>query len=769
MAKKSLNQGWLTKYQKAGTVMPADILMDPKKLEQWMKDHPETRATAPQVYNKKTRAAAEKQIAARKAKDMTESEHLVNDLSNVGNWLEQSLLNSAPASPVQFKNPSYTNEEAEKVMPMGVLAGAAAVAPFAPYVLAPLEPIFTNPFVIDATLASGLYEGVPKAVDAFDKYREGKWYDASKDASEGALYLSPAIGTIYEEGVPFVRRMLNTENVKDAILRNALSAQLRYGKPRFATEAPPPIRRIDPIGRSSVGVKNDIRNFLTEDEYNEFLADAYRKNKGMYDRPLIEFKSSRPKSFVKGVGTTSDREGILFKEKFCLPGSECAKTANSVTSKLFTDVTGQPFEAVENAHNAWHMEDQMTRHGGINVTSSQPKLGDRILMGNSRDQSTYFPGYTADPRVRHAGMFAGYMQTEHGPIPMILESGHDNPLYLNPINNTFTGPNTVKEAIRPAQFIGNQFGQAMVDKNIRYAFRDKPPVATYSSDNTHVQGLLTRGEEFREPIKRTYDLTNDEYNELLNSLIGIGIQETKLNAKLPGSTLSKAKVQLQNALNEAGLLKPIKQTINTVKKVSNSSEAAAASNLPSYPGAAKIEMEAARYSNDNNIPFEEALNLVKSKYQPKPTNVSLTVEPSKGMFRQKFQTETDRLSNFGSNLKGENSLENAMGQMATNYQKAKKAYPDASPRQLIDITTLMWNSPTKAMNKDLVEFYIFGKNNPNPTKFNFSYINKINNYKNRYLNVKPQRVEPHFEFFRNKSYPEIQYKYGGKTWLNKYK
>ena len=40
--------GWLDKYQLAGPVaktpMPADVLMDPKKMAQWMKDHPEVTA-----------------------------------------------------------------------------------------------------------------------------------------------------------------------------------------------------------------------------------------------------------------------------------------------------------------------------------------------------------------------------------------------------------------------------------------------------------------------------------------------------------------------------------------------------------------------------------------------------------------------------------------------------------------------------------------------------------------------------------------------------
>jgi hypothetical protein len=547
------------------------------------------------------------------------------------------------------------------------------------------------------------------------------------------------------------------KNIKNVTVAKALSTQLKYAKPKFNNELPKLGKRIDPINRSTVNMQNDFISQMTPEEYDDFMNYIYQNNERSYNRPLIDFKGSRPNSYIEGIGS-NEKEGLLFKEKFCLPGSECAKSANAVTNKMYTDITGNPFDASGNAHNAWHMEDQMTRHGGVNINGADLKVGDRILMGNGVNQSTYVPGYTADPRVRHAGVFAGLQLTENGPIPMIFESGKNNAMYLNPLNFTFTGENTALEAIRPQQFINDDFGKSLVNKNIRYAFRDKPSVATYNSNNKKIQSLLTEAEKYRETIKKTHDITNDEFDELLNNVVSVGAQETKLNGALPGSKLSKAKILLQNKLNDAGLLKPIKQTLNATKNIlKNRSN----SNLPSYPGSSKLEMEAVLYANENNIPFDEALTQVKSKYQEKPKFTVSTVEPSKGMFRQKYQTELDRLSNFGKDLKNKNDLENAIGQMSSNFNAIKKAYPNLSPRETIDLTTLMWNSPGKAMDKELVDFYLLGKNNPDINKYNFDYIRKVNDYKDKYINIKPRLTEPHYEFSRNGRYPEIQYQKGG--------
>jgi hypothetical protein len=134
------------------------------------------------------------------------------------------------------------------------------------------------------------------------------------------------------------------------------------------------------------------------------------------------------------------------------------------------------------------------------------------------------------------------------------------------------------------------------------------------------------------------------------------------------------------------------------------------------------------------------------------------------MFRQKFKTENARTSDFEHHLTND-PVGHGLSQMAENYNKIKKLYPEATPRQLIDLTTLMWNSPGKAQNKKLVEFYLMGKDNPNPSKFKFDYVSKVNKFKDELINIHPQSVERHMDLVRG-TLPEIQYKLGGSYQTN---
>jgi hypothetical protein len=536
-----------------------------------------------------------------------------------------------------------------------------------------------------------------------------------------------------------------------------LSRNLNKGKLPIASL--PEIQRIDPITRSSVNVENDFVKNMSADEYDNYIKSIYRQNPEAFNNPLIEFKSSRPTSSNMPLNS-GIAEGLLFKEKFCLPGSECAKASNATANKIYTDITGKEFDVAGNAHNAWHLEDQMTRHGAIPVENmGDLKVGDRLLMGNGVNQSTYVPGYIADPNIRHAGTYAGLMEHEGDFYQMLLESGKNNAMYLNSLHTPFTGPNTLQKAIRPQQFIGDEFGENLVNKNIRYAFRNKPSVATYSSQNKKVQSIIDESEKHREQIKRMHDLTNDEFDEMLLSLVGVGAQETKLNAALPGSKLAKAKIKLQNILTDSGLTAPIKKTINAGKKIGNKATAKS-SDLPKYPGTSTVEMQSAILAENEGISFSEALKITKAKYQPGPKFRESTIEPSKGMFRQKFRTEDARTSNLESDITMD-EVGHGLSQMGENYNIIKKMYPEATPRQLIDLTTLMWNSPGKAKNKELVDFFLFGKNNPNPNKFNFDYVTKVKKQRNNLIDIQPKGVEPYKEVFRNSQYPEIQYQKGG--------
>lgn len=137
---------------------------------------------------------------------MTQGEYLMKDLKDAGNWIEQSLLNSAPASPVQFKNPNYTSEEAGQVLPMGVIAGAAAAAPF---ILEAAAPYLAEPIINASLTGAGAYMGANKGIDAYKNYKQGRWYQGSKDLAEAALLAGPGVYSAAEEVSPFVKRMLS--------------------------------------------------------------------------------------------------------------------------------------------------------------------------------------------------------------------------------------------------------------------------------------------------------------------------------------------------------------------------------------------------------------------------------------------------------------------------------------------------------------------------------------------------------------------------------
>jgi hypothetical protein len=615
------------------------------------------------------------------------------------------------------------------------------------------------------------------------KFIEDPSVQGGIDVGIDALEMAPLIGPTYNALSSGARATVNTigkapQATKNYIASRALSNQLDATP--LSVSKPTSVRpkKIDLINQSTVGVKNDFTAAMSEAEYNQFLEDIYLTHKEAFDNPMVEHKGwTRPSSYFDNVGnntgeyahlTPTERSdmGKFFKDKFCPPGSECAKSANAVSNRIYTDLTGKPFAVNENAHNAWHLEDQMTRHGGQVVDDmSSMKVGDRVLMGNEFNQSTEVPGYVADPSVRHAATYAGLGEVEGQYVPMVLESGKYNPMHLNPINYTFTGPNSVKKIIRPGQFVGDETGKALVDKNFRYAYRDAPATSEFSSQNETAQKLIDDADYYREWLKKSHDITNDEFNELVNNVIGVGAQETKLNGLLPGSKLSKAKIALQDKLNEAGLTKPIKEVMNAGKRVLNL-RLPQDPNLPKYPGASQIEMEAAKLSANGDMSLKEAVEMVKTQYQKKPRFTLSNTDPSNGPFRQKYQTKTDQLAGMGEDLKKQDAFPNAIGQMAENYKKAQNLYPDASPRELMDITTLMWNSPGKASNKKLVDFYLFGKDNPDPSKFNFDYLRKVNNVKDELINVHPKgKRDPYYEYFRNGEYPEIQYRDGG---LHKY-
>jgi hypothetical protein len=598
-------------------------------------------------------------------------------------------------------------------------------------------------------------------------------YNITDAAGHGAMTILGFTGVPYKAGMASLvddfgqtSKYLTTQKNNIKISR-ALNKSIKDTNltPSLNKKSNNLIPRLDLLNsRSSIGKQNDFVS--TVDNYPDFLREVFLQKPTAYTRPLIRMKNHlQPASFLN-----KNNQNTKFKSLFCEPGSECAKTANSVNSKLFSEITGQPFDYNANAHNAWHMEHQMTRHGGAPVNDII--IGDRILLGNGVDNSTYAPNMIADPSIRHAAVYAGDIEHEGQRIPMVLESGRNNPLYLNPIFHTFAGeysnPKNVTKAVRPAQQLDNEnFILGLVDRNLRYAYRNKPAIYNSFSKNPQAQKFLDEMEKFREEVKNSYDLTNDEFNELRNSLIGIGAQETKLDATLPGSFLSKQKIKIQDLLTERGLTMPIKQIKSTIEsKLNNVINFSKNSNLPTYPGASFLEKEAAILSSESGKSFTTALQEIKSKYQPKPKFTVNNTIPSRGTFRQKQLTELDQKI-INKSLFNKDYSREALGLMAENFNTMKRLYPEANPKQLIDLTILSWNSPGKAKNKDLVDFYIFGKRNPNAERFSFDYVRKINAHKNNLIEnpVNREGLIKHQKLHNEKG-PEIFYREGGVLKIN---
>ena len=103
--------------------------------------------------------------------------------------------------------------------------------------------------------------------------------------------------------------------------------------------------------------------------------------------------------------------------------------------------------------------------------------------------------------------------------------------------------------------------------------------------------------------------------------------------------------------------------------------------------------------------------------------------PSKGIYQQKELSERGR--HYGLNF--DNTEEQAMASLSLavdNYHVLKKKYPNLSNDEIIDLTTLMHNAPSKALEPRFVNHYL--KNN------DIDYVNKI------------KRVTPDMKFGENK-------------------
>ncbi len=233
---------------------------------------------------------------------------------------------------------------------MGILAastGAPLIRTAAnalPYLNAPLTiggRVFPAVTAGNALMAAGAANSTEQILNPNSELRTNP--DAYNIGMTGLGYVGLGVGknisNMLSPGAKNISRF-----AKNEILARTLARNLNRGRLPEINNLQQLAPRIDLTNKSSINVKSDLYESLGSKDYDEAINYLYDRLRHLYDKPIITFKSSMPSSMFKGVAAEDNAvQGMLFKEKFCLPGSECAKTSNAVTSGIFKDITGKPF------------------------------------------------------------------------------------------------------------------------------------------------------------------------------------------------------------------------------------------------------------------------------------------------------------------------------------------------------------------------------------------------------------------------------------------
>lgn len=126
------------------------------------------------------------------------------------------------------------------------------------------------------------------------------------------------------------------------------------------------------------------------------------------------------------------------------------------------------------------------------------------------------------------------------------------------------------------------------------------------------------------------------------------------------------------------------------------------------------------YIKDNPGSYDPKSNVAKSlqlaAYKSRIQDNTPTLAKSKGDFQQKEITKYGRKHNLGLDTK-EGQVINSLALQASNYNKLKKMYPNKSTDELIELSVLAHNAPSKAFNKEYTDYYQKNKK--------MDYVNKV--------------------------------------------
>jgi hypothetical protein len=243
------------------------------------------------------------------------------------------------------------------------------------------------------------------------------------------------------------------------------------------------------------------------------------------------------------------------------------------------------------------------------------------------------------------------------------------------------------------------------------------------TEYTEAKPLIDFYKKNYQKIGKSADMPPEILNKLFYNQIGIAAQETEFDNPLTKRAIGKALVPdwaLTGARKVAGMIGDDSTWVDDYWKKN-------------------ADGVQDKYNNVDE--FKKHLG-EGSKLSPEGREYLYYNSPkSKGMFQQKELSKRGRIlnSNFDT---PENQFVSSMYLAVDNYHLLKKKYPDLSNDQLVDLTTLMHNAPSKALTPEFVNYYL--KNNDvqyvNDVKSKRGVINQPDNLVKKIQNIQNEKI-----------------------------
>ena len=266
-------------------------------------------------------------------------------------------------------------------------------------------------------------------------------------------------------------------------------------------------------------------------------------------------------------------------------------------------------------------------------------------------------------------------------------------------------------------------------------FKKEPSFAN-KNIRPNIQPIIDAYVPMRRNLVANYGESDEFIDKAFQNLIGIAGQESNYDNRLViqknifYKAADYAKQAILNNLNQRGntLAKKIENLFLTDDKEYEIND-----DVPQWKRQKEFELlkeENFKNLNPEELKSDEQIwHDVYTKYGKVSADLPLSTK-SKGMFKQKdvskkFDKNYGNTDNWQYTQEGQ--IKNALGLYIENFQKAKRLFPNDNEEIWHKIATLAHNSPKSAYNKEYVDYFIKGIDNPAGSKSH--YLSEVDRYR----------------------------------------